>query len=286
MNQPAPTTATGNSRRGFRPTPLAEVFSDSDYQFQIRFTRGEPAAFFEPTPRHAELVAERRRWLRESPDACAAWMPQCEPLLLETIQLAEFGQGFSCDANLTPKEKLLALGEFWEADFVLLRPDAEAIRLVGGCVCFPSSWKLSEKLSHPVEFIHSVVPGLNATIGPAIQTFLSRLKPGIAWQRFNWGLSRSPELNQHPDRNLPRLDASVGLDEVWFRLEDQALIALPDSGGILFGIRIESIPLAALRADAMIAARFGRALSTMPEEMARYKGLADARAKILQLFQR
>ena len=36
---------------------------------------------------------------------------------------------------------------------------------------------------------------------------------------------------------------------VWFRVERQALVALPETGEILFGIRLEVIPLAEVRAD-------------------------------------
>lgn len=101
---------------------------------------------------------------------------------------------------------------------------------------------------------------------------------------MNWGLSRSPELNQHPDRNLPRLDGNVRLDEIWLRVEEQALVALPASGGILFGIRVVNHPLASVRADPVVAERFCHALETMPAAMAAYKGIAEARGKILTRF--
>lgn len=286
MNQANSTQLTGAPQAGFRPTPLAELFPAEDYKFQIRFMRGEPGAFFQPTEAHAELVAQRRRWLRSTPELCAAWLPECEPLLDETIQLAKSAQAFADDPALPARQRLLALGEFWEADFLLLKPGADgAMRLLGGCICFPSSWKLAEKLGHPVDFIHSVVPGLNASLGPAIHTFLAKLKPGIAWQRFNWGLSRSPELNQHPDRGLPRLDATVRLDEVWLRVEDQALVALPKSGGILFGIRIVNHSLVEIQADPAVATAFSRALQTMPDEMARYKNLHTARDSVIRLLE-
>jgi hypothetical protein len=98
-------------------------------------------------------------------------------------------------------------------------------------------------------------------------------------------LARSAELNHHPDRKLPLLDASVNADEVWLRVEHQALVALPKSSGILFGIRVVNHPLSAVKADVVAAARLCRALETMPEEMARYKGLAAARTRIVELLQ-
>jgi hypothetical protein len=61
---------------------------------------------------------------------------------------------------------------------------------------------------------------------------------------------------------------------------------LPGSGGILFGIRIAMHPLAAVRADPIASRRLGRALRTMPEAVARYKGLETGRARVLDLLER
>ena len=265
---------------------LAEIFPDEDYKFSLRFGRGEPAEFFKPTARNAEVLAERKHWLRSAPQIHAALLPAGEALLDETIQQARTWNGFALpDAAKSPGEKLLALGEFWEPDFLLLKCDADGeVRLHGGCICFPSSWQLSEKIGEPIEFIHGPVPGLTASIGPAIHKFLAGLKPGVAWLRHNWGLSRSAGLNQHPDRALPHLDATVSAEEVWLRIEHQALIALPKSGGILFGIRIAVHPLAEIKTDALATKRLAHALETMPEEMARYKNLATARGRIVELL--
>jgi hypothetical protein len=182
---------------------------------------------------------------------------------------------------------LLAIGELLEPDFILLKHDREqnaGPRLVAGCVCFPSSWSLADKVGRPVEWIHSVVPGLNDQLGARIGTFLRRMTPGQAWLRANWGLSRSPELNQHPERHLPRLDANVTSDEVWLRVEHQALVALPKSGGILFGIRIAVHPLAEVKQDPTAWVGLRRAMRTMPELMAAYKGVSTARERILSLL--
>ena len=77
-------------------------------------------------------------------------------------------------------------------------------------------------------------------------------------------------------------DASVTLAEVWLRVEQQALVALPESAGVLFGIRITMHPLAEVKRDVVASERLARALRTMPEPVARYKGLAAARGQILE----
>jgi dimethylamine monooxygenase subunit A len=264
---------------------LEEIFPDDDYRFQMRFERGEPADFFARSARSETVLAERRRWLRSDPETYAAILPPGEALLDEMVELAHEWNGFALPGLATASEKCLALGEFWEPDFLLLTSDADrAIRLYGGCLCAPSSWRLNDKLGQPIEFIHGPVPGLNAYIGATINKFLAALKPGLASLRHNWGLSRSPELNQHPDRALPLLDATVSAEEVWLRVEHQALIALPKSGGILFGIRVVNYSLNEVKANQLAAGRLGRALETMPEEMARYKNLAKARGRILHLL--
>jgi hypothetical protein len=65
----------------------------------------------------------------------------------------------------------------------------------------------------------------------------------------NGALTPSLELNQHQPFDLPKLRAEVDLASVWFRVERQALVVLPETGEILFGIRLEVIPLAEVRAD-------------------------------------
>jgi hypothetical protein len=268
---------------------LAELFPDTDYQFHFRFERGEAGNFFGRTDANESLLAERRRWLQENPKRYAALLPEGADLLDEATVLAvTLGEAISpgptgVDGFGGAWSRCLALGMSWEPDFLLLKSDRQgAVRLVGGSVCFPSGWSLEEKIGHPIETIHGVVPGLNAAIGPQIQGFLTRLRPGIAWLRSNWGLSRGSELNLHPARNLPRLDATVRLDEVWLRVERQALFSLTRSQSILFGIRIELHPLAEIAADQELARRLARALRTMPEELARYKGLVEVRERVIE----
>lgn len=263
---------------------LAEIFPDEDYKLQMRFTRGTPAAFFAATPSYAAIVAERQRWLETEPGRHAAILAGGEELMDECAQFAVAETSF-VRSEQSPLGCCVELGKFWEVDYLLLKPDAAGeLRLFGGCLCFPSHWQLTDKLGQGIDAIHSPVPALNATLGPAITKFLGGLKPGLAWLRGNWGLSRTPEFNQHPDRQLPRLDASVKCQEVWVRVEEQALLLLPESRGVLFGIRIVNHPLEAVIADAGLRRNFARALRTLPAPLADYKGISPARERLLSLL--
>ena len=270
---------------------LDELFADEDYRFHMGLRRGSAADFFQRTAQNDELIEGRRRWLRSEPQTYSAFLPESAALLDECIALARDWMSITPEQQAfitalgAPQERGPRLGEIWEPDFLLLRAnEAGQFQLVGGCVCFPSSWSLAEKIGQPMEFVHGPVPGLNAQLGRSIDAFLAKLTPSTAWLRHNWGLSRSPELNQHPSRPLPRLDDSVTLAEVWMRVEQQALVALPARGGVLFGIRIAMHSLAEVKRDATTTERLARALRKMPTEVAAYKGLATARERLAGLL--
>lgn len=252
------------------PFSTAELFPPGDYALHMKFRRGSVEDFFRNRD-DPGVLKERAKWI----DATA--FSSDAATLSEAEELATFVG--------VRARGIVELGRNWEPDLLLLKPGASGqMELVGAAVCFPSSWAPEEKFGKPLDFIHAPVPGLNEKLGAPVRQFLERIKPGISWERINWGLSRSPELNQHPARKLPRLDQNVTLDEVWFRAEYQSLVALPRSGGVLFGIRLAIEPLAKLREDAATREGLARAVRTMPEEMARYKGVAAARETILRML--
>ena len=68
---------------------LSALFPKEDYRFHMRLQRSTPEDFFKATPEHALLIAERRRWLERGSESCAALLPECSPLLDETIELLQ-----------------------------------------------------------------------------------------------------------------------------------------------------------------------------------------------------
>lgn len=270
---------------------LSEILSDKDFGLRMRFTKNRIGAFYEPTASHQAVLAERKKWIQANPQRHLALLDPGIELLDETIGLAITEQTLPEDydldtfSQLAPMQRAKLLGELWEADYLLLKPDQDGVfRLYAGCLCFPSHWALNDKIGRSMAEIHVPVPGLNETLGKQIDGFLNRIKPGISWERENWGLSRTPELNLHPERNSPRLDETVELDEVWFRLEQQSLVALPSSGGILFGIKIVQFRMDEIMAEAAPRQGMIRALQTMPEPMAQYKGISSARNRLIEIL--
>jgi dimethylamine monooxygenase subunit A len=172
-----------------------------------------------------------------------------------------------------------------DPDWVVLSgEERDGFPVWGGAVIFPSSWSLPGKLGLPMFAVHAPVPGLEENLGHSIQVFLARMKAGAPWERFNWGLSASPELNQHPARDVPGPGSSATLESTWLRLERQFLARLPATAAILFGIRVSSHPLVEIARQPGAAAGLARALASMDAEVARYKGLVDARQGLLRLL--
>lgn len=256
---------------------LLDLFPDEDYRFHMGLRKGDAAKFYAHSEQHDFILNERARWIDESPERYAAWNDDARPIFDEFA-------AFLRASNILPESpsNCAELGRQIEPDFVLLRPDSERIfRLIAGVVCFPSGWALQEKVGLPASQIHAPVPRLNPTLERQINAFLARLAPEVSWERENWGLARTSELNAHPARQLPRLIPPLTPAEIWLRIEHQSFLSLPQTGGLVFGIRVNLHPMPEVIHDTTIARNLARALKTMPEEIARYKGLSDIRADLV-----
>jgi hypothetical protein len=273
-------TANSQTNPGEAKALLADVFSEGPFRFRLGTRPGDAANFFAATELHDEILAERQHWLTSDAARYAVLLPEGEPALDAAIeQIAGMPKNLLAEA--APFERLLALGRFWEPDFVLLRRDAAGqMVVVGGCVCFPTNWRLTDKLNEPVGEVHEIVPGLNANIGAPIDNFLSRMKPGC-WERSNWGMARSDQRNQHPDLHLLGLSADTIIDDVWLRIEDQALVPLPEVAGVLFGIRVRHVQLGEVIQNPIARERLRTAIETMSPEMMAYKNLTTIRQRLV-----
>jgi hypothetical protein len=257
---------------------LADLFPAGDYRFHLTLRRGDPREFFRPGDATGRVLAERRRWIAEAPARYTAMRPVARAAFEEFVRLCNAWGGRKVGS-------IQDLGGELEPDVLFLVPDENGrFRLQAGALCFPTGWALEEKMGHPLEAIHGVVPGLNNAIGDAIQQFLEKLKPSVGYLRDNWGLAATDALNLHPTVLAPTLEPPLSLDRVWLRVESQILVALPESRAIVFGIRIRLSRLDEVALDREATAGLVRALASMPEEMARYKRLDTARAELVRLL--
>lgn len=263
---------------------LTELFPEGDYGFHLTLRRAEPREFFRAHDTSGLVARERAVWMSREPARYAILTPECRPLVDEFRALAADWGVLESAQSGTTEDSLTEIGRGLEPDVAFLSADEQgAFRLRGGAVCFPTGWALEEKVGHTLDFIHGVVPGLNRVLGSPIQRFLTKLKPGTVFLRHNWGLAASDELNLHPARRIAPPTAPVRLDRLWLRVEHQALVALPQTRGVAFGIRIALHRLDEI-AKSPAAHGLARALESMPSEVADYKNLTNIKLNVINLL--
>ncbi|MFT5445051.1 MAG: hypothetical protein ACI9DC_000211 [Gammaproteobacteria bacterium] len=152
--------------------------------------------------------------------------------------------------------------------------------LSAAALCFPTRWRLADKLGQPLLDIHSPVPGYADRVGEATDRVLTSLDAARALWRHNWTLLDSPALYQ-PERIEPQQPIKAGetgcaaAERLWFRCERQTLRRLPRTGAVLFTIRIRQCSLAELCQVPGAATRLLTQLQTMPAALKTYKGLDE-----------
>ena len=173
-----------------------------------------------------------------------------------------------------------------EDDLVLMRKEDGRHRLVAAALCFPTGWSLRDKFGHAMTDVHGPVPGFGQGSRNArlIERIFGNLKSGQPVERHNWSLFDQPNLyyptSDHAGSGL--IDAA-GLVNAWIRIERQTLSKLPQSGFVLFTIKIVVDPLGALKrmpqGVAMAASLRGQ-IKKMDDAQLEYKGLTEVHEDI------
>ena len=254
--------------------PLEGLFSRHGYRPTMALKRLRPEEYFN---HHGplEILKHRRALLEGRPYDFV-----CEPPTEEDcVAVIRFASNF---AELDPVRTFRELGSLWEPDYVLLHRTPWQ-KIVGGCVCFPTGWTLEEKQNHPLAFAHAPVPGLEAQLGPSIERFFVNLKPQECYQRSNWSLTSSRQMNQRPQDGIAEIGANCQPDRTYLRVEWQALMSI-DPLRDLFGIRIYHLTLETVCQHREAANLLAENLLTMPAEMLGYKRLAKCRDRIAELL--
>lgn len=230
--------------------------------------------------RHGEVFAalpEADAGAREVLSRFADHLPRRFPDLYtrdgRTLRRAD-GAVFDLDGPLHPLD---LAGRLVQEDFCLMQAAGDSWNLVAASLCFPTRWKLADKIGRPLAAIHAPVPGFAPTLGAPVERFFNRLAPGKAVWRANWGLIDDPALFQPAGHFRGAVNETItpenAGDTVWLRVERQTLMRLPESGDILFTIRILQETLGETARSPKRAARLAELIASMPEELKRYKSI-------------
>ncbi|AEO67850.1 uncharacterized protein THITE_2116980 [Thermothielavioides terrestris NRRL 8126] len=145
-----------------------------------------------------------------------------------------------------PLEMLRLLGETVEDDMFLLLRDGDEHRAVAFVCCHPSGFAPAAKLGRRLAEIHAPVPAYEK-IGPSMERYFRRLE----WAIQTHSQLYAPNGNHVLDEDVVEEEASIDVQEARFRVEQQTLTRLPETGAILFSFKTLLYPLADIKAEGL-----------------------------------
>ncbi|AOS97637.1 hypothetical protein AUP74_02228 [Microbulbifer aggregans] len=156
----------------------------------------------------------------------------------------------------------------WIADDVcILQPGPRGYELTAASLAAPSYWRLEEKIGRPLDMIHRPVPGFADKLSTQVARFFDHLLADYPVWRSNWSVVSSPEL-------LQRGTSAADDGQLYLRVERQSLRRLPQTGAVVFTIRVSLNPLADLYTVPGALGSLEEAVAGLSPDEARYKSLA------------
>ena len=280
-------------------------FDDGPFRMAMGLVACPEAAWIEIDERYPAELAERRGLLASRRADVFAALPGSEPARAEVLALlaahlpARFPAWFRREGGrlrngLTGEEwdldapgcdPLELAARLVQEDLCIIRPAEGGPVLEAGVVCAPTRWRITEKIGRPLMAVHAAVPFYGERLGAPVDRFMAQIKPGRIAMRVNWSVVDSPALFQlegkHRAERDPGFTAANAGERLHLRTERQTFRRLPESGAVLFTIRVHSYPLTRVAALPGVAARLAGAVRALPEEMGRYKSLPVYREALL-----
>ncbi|HEX2942079.1 MAG TPA: DUF3445 domain-containing protein [Rhodopila sp.] len=288
-----------------RPLPEQVVhlpFGSGPYRMAMDLVTVPEAAWFEIDRQYQAELAEKRRLLESRRDDVFAVTPGSEAARAETLAMVATAlathhpdwfsrdgrrlrnrlTGEAWDTEAPPCDPLELAGRLVQEDLCLIQNTAKGPMLAAAVLCFPSRWRLADKIGKPLAAVHAPVPLYADRLARPVDRFMRHLKPGHIAARLNWSVLDDPALFQpagkwRQDMQHDITAANAG-ERIFLRVERQTLRRLPTSDAVLFGIRVHVYPLHRM---ARYASRLAAAVRALPPDIQHYKSLLPFRAALL-----
>lgn len=249
-------------------------------------------AWLLPDEHRARDLAQRAELLAKRRDEVFAALAGTEVASSEVLALVQaWERAFAPETAAAPldagQHPLEAAGRRTQEDLALMVPRDGSYHLDAAVLCFPSHWRLLDKLGGSASAIHGPVPRYEAELAEKVDRFLDRMRDGVIVARRNWSVHGDDELHAPvaPPSPAPVAAAEVP-DRLWLRSERQTLRRLPESGAVLFTIRVQQAPFAAFGSHPDAALRLADRLDAQPAELTEMNGLTPHRAAVVTWLRR
>jgi len=254
--------------------PLADPPWADPPGFAIGLRRIAPEAWLEGG--EARPWVRKDRLFRAVPDKVWGETQGSRPGQAEAAGLVASALGLRARPDLRPP--LLAAARRVPDDLVLMERRAGDWAVSALSLSAGSFFTADEALGKTLEDLHGPVPGFADRFLLRVRRIFENLPSEDIVERRNWSVVAwrglyAPEASAARRRALRQRPRRPGAG-LYIRCERQTLRRLPQTGGLLFTIRIHLTPLRALAADSEAVAVFARAWAAAPEDFRRYKGLA------------
>jgi len=165
-----------------------------------------------------------------------------------------------------------------QEDLVLMLPRREEYFLGAASLCAPSNWSLEEKFKSSLIGLHAHVPTYGKKIGSRVNNLFNNLPNERIFQRFNWSIYENSKLFQ-PANRKSQIERSRTItednagDRLFVRVERQTIRRLPETGAIVFTIRVHVNPLLCLKKDLSLLIDLDLAIENLTTDMKIYKSI-------------
>jgi hypothetical protein len=190
--------------------------------------------------------------------------------------------GAVIDLDNPDEAPLVTAAQLVSDDLLMMRAGEGGYRLVAAVLCFPSAWSLIEKFGQSLDALHAAVPGYPDKLARVMNRIFDNLKVEQPVWRVNWSIYPDDELHHPESKERPRdwFNEDDLAPEAFVRVERQTLRRLPESGDILFTVRIHVDPFDAFRRHpegARLAASLREQILALDPEQLAYKALTEHR---------
>lgn len=246
-------------------------------------TRGlDEAAWLLPDEDRERDLAWKAGLLAARPTEVFAALPTPEVELAsaEVLDLVVAATGAPPDRALHPLD---AAGRLVQEDLCLLVERDGSPHLDAASLCFPSYWRLADKLGRPMAAVHHPVAHYADELSDKVDRFIARLPPDRPVWRRNWSIHDDPAYFLPDVTEVAAAPEATPPEGLWLRSERQVLRRLRTPGTVLFTIRTQQVPLAVLADRPDVAHRLAEAIAAWSPELVAYKGGHGALAAVAWL---
>ena len=279
------------------PEAIYLPFESGPYRMAMALTTVPDSAWFEIDACYPKEMAERRTLLAKQHDDVFGALPMSDTARYEVLHelvanLTTYDpqwfvrDGDSLHNRLTGEtwdlaapqiDPLELAGQLVQEDLCIIQQGDDGPIFTAAVLCFPSRWRLHEKLGRPLTAVHGPVPFYAERLAGPVDRFMAKVKPGHIASRLNWSVLDDPAMYQPTGKWREARNSTVTAENagetLYLRVERQTLARLPQSGAILFGIRVHNYPLGSAITKPAIAARLAETVRALPEETRHYKSL-------------